>query len=169
MHGNFTCTAAWYRRVPTLTPKRRVVKLKPTRTASKRPFTNTFTVPMPTTITKRLNPTRHMTMNFNHTNSKSLSDTVSPAWQEGDCESYHTVRAHKTIPRLYLPGNVIRYFFCRALQLPPEVWLRFSTFNCSITYIMVQPNGLVSIRAMGDFGHMPYDSLTFSGLHGLNW
>ena len=66
-------------------------------------------------------------------------------------------------------GNVIRYFFCRALQLPPEVWLRFSTFNCSITYIMVQPNGLVSIRGMGDFGHMPYDSLTFSGLHGLNW
>ena len=30
-------------------------------------------------------------------------------------------------------GNVIRYFFCRALQLPPEVWLRFSTFNCSIS------------------------------------
>lgn len=66
-------------------------------------------------------------------------------------------------------GNVIRYFFCRALQLPPEVWLRFSTFNCSITYIMIQPNGLVSVRSMGDFGHMPYDSLTFSGLHGLNW
>ena len=66
-------------------------------------------------------------------------------------------------------GNVIRYFFCRALQLPPEVWLRFSTFNCSITYIMVQPNGLVSIRGMGDFGHIPYAELTFSGLHGLNW
>lgn len=55
------------------------------------------------------------------------------------------------------------------VQLPPEVWLRFSTFNCSITYIMVQPNGLVSIRAMGDVGHMGYDNLTFSGLHGLNW
>jgi serine/threonine-protein phosphatase PGAM5 len=29
-------------------------------------------------------------------------------------------------------GNIIRYFFCRALQLPPEAWLRLSIFNCSI-------------------------------------
>ena len=31
--------------------------------------------------------------------------------------------------------NVIRYFVCRALQLPPEAWLRLCTFNCSLTYI----------------------------------
>jgi serine/threonine-protein phosphatase PGAM5 len=40
-------------------------------------------------------------------------------------------------------GNVIRYFFCRALQLPPEAWLRFSPFNCSLTYLTIQPTGTV--------------------------
>ena len=70
-------------------------------------------------------------------------------------------------------GNVIRYFFCRyvrvrrdytrfhlaprtalsllnsALQLPPEAWLRMGTFNCSITYIMIRPNGYCSVRMLG--------------------
>jgi serine/threonine-protein phosphatase PGAM5 len=27
-------------------------------------------------------------------------------------------------------GNVIRFFMMRALQLPPEAWLRLCTFNC---------------------------------------
>lgn len=66
-------------------------------------------------------------------------------------------------------GNVIRYFFCRSLQLPPEAWLRISTFNCSITYLIIYPNGYVSCRMLGDVGHLGYDSLTFSGSHGYNW
>jgi serine/threonine-protein phosphatase PGAM5 len=66
-------------------------------------------------------------------------------------------------------GNVIRYFFCRALQLPPEAWLRMSVFNCSITYIVLRPNGLVSARMMGDIGHLDYDECSFSMYHGLVW
>jgi serine/threonine-protein phosphatase PGAM5 len=66
-------------------------------------------------------------------------------------------------------GNVIRYFVCRALQLPPEAWLRMSIFNGSITYIMIQPNGYVTIRLLGDTGHLPYEETTFSGSHGWNW
>jgi serine/threonine-protein phosphatase PGAM5 len=66
-------------------------------------------------------------------------------------------------------GNVIRHLFCRALQLPPEAWLRFSTFNCSITYLMIHPNGYVSARMMGDTGHLTYDETTFSDSHGFNW
>ena len=66
-------------------------------------------------------------------------------------------------------GNVIRYFFCRALQIPPEAWLRMATFNCSITYLMIQPNGYVSARTMGDIGHLGYEDVSFSGSHGLNW
>eukprot|EP00522_Entomoneis_paludosa_P019059 CAMPEP_0172448912 /NCGR_PEP_ID=MMETSP1065-20121228/7799_1 /TAXON_ID=265537 /ORGANISM="Amphiprora paludosa, Strain CCMP125" /LENGTH=430 /DNA_ID=CAMNT_0013200505 /DNA_START=9 /DNA_END=1301 /DNA_ORIENTATION=- len=66
-------------------------------------------------------------------------------------------------------GNIIRYFFCRALQLPPEAWLRISTFNCSITYLIIYPNGYVSCRMLGDVGHLGYDSTTFSGSHGYNW
>jgi serine/threonine-protein phosphatase PGAM5 len=66
-------------------------------------------------------------------------------------------------------GNVIRYFFCRALQLPPEAWLRMSIFNCSLTYLMVRPTGTVSARMLGDIGHLSYDESSFSGYHGLKW
>jgi serine/threonine-protein phosphatase PGAM5 len=64
-------------------------------------------------------------------------------------------------------GNVIRFFFCRALQLPPEAWLRMSTFNCSLTYLMVKPSGTVSCRMMGDIGHLGYGNSTFSMDHGF--
>lgn len=66
-------------------------------------------------------------------------------------------------------GNVIRYFACRALQIPPEAWLRLSVFNCSITYLMIKPNGYVSCRMIGDIGHLGYKETTFSGAHGLVW
>ena len=66
-------------------------------------------------------------------------------------------------------ANVIRYFMCRALQLPPEVWLRYCPFNCSITYIMIRPTGTVTCRMMGDIGHLPYDMATFSQHHGFDW
>jgi len=66
-------------------------------------------------------------------------------------------------------ANVIRYFFFRSLQLPPEAWLRLSLFNCSITYLMVQPNGYVTVRLLGDTGHIKYEETTFSGAYGYNW
>lgn len=70
-------------------------------------------------------------------------------------------------------GNVIRFMALRALQLPPEAWLRLSTFNCSVTYIVVRPSGRVSLRTLGDVGHLPEDSLstavTFSGHEGWCW
>ena len=66
-------------------------------------------------------------------------------------------------------ANVIRYFACRALQLPPEAWLRICTFNCSLTYLTIRPTGTVSIRSLGDCGHLPYELITFSRHHGYNW
>lgn len=66
-------------------------------------------------------------------------------------------------------ANVIRYFFCRALQLPPEAWLRLCTFNCSLTYFTIRPTGTVSCRMLGDVGHLPHDMCTFSMHTGFNW
>lgn len=66
-------------------------------------------------------------------------------------------------------ANVIRYFLCRALQLPPEAWLRLCPFNCSLTYITIRATGSVSCRMMGDIGHLGYDKATFSKHHGFNW
>lgn len=66
-------------------------------------------------------------------------------------------------------ANVVRYFLCRALQLPPEAWLRLCTFNCSLSYLTIRPTGTVSCRMIGDIGHLGYDHSTFSMHHGYNW
>jgi serine/threonine-protein phosphatase PGAM5 len=66
-------------------------------------------------------------------------------------------------------ANVIRYFLCRALQIPPEAWLRLCTFNCSLTYLAIRPTGTVSCRMLGDMGHIPYGKSTFSMHTGFNW
>lgn len=57
-------------------------------------------------------------------------------------------------------ANVIRYFVCRALQFPPEAWLRISLHHASITWITIHPNGRVILRTLGDSGHMPLKYLT---------
>ncbi|XP_003744265.1 serine/threonine-protein phosphatase PGAM5, mitochondrial [Galendromus occidentalis] len=57
-------------------------------------------------------------------------------------------------------ANVIRYFVCRALQLPPEAWLRFSLNNGSITWVSIHPTGKVLVRCIGDSGYMPPDKLS---------
>ncbi|CAG2254351.1 PGAM5 [Mytilus edulis] len=54
-------------------------------------------------------------------------------------------------------ANVIRYFVCRALQLPPEAWLRLSLNHGSITWITVRPSGRVGLRTLGESGFMPAD------------
>lgn len=66
-------------------------------------------------------------------------------------------------------ANVIRYFLMRALQLPPEAWLRYCPFNCSLTYVTIRSTGSVSCRMLGDIGHLPYDKSTFSQHEGFNW
>mmetsp|Transcript_14503 Transcript_14503/g.43313 ORF Transcript_14503/g.43313 Transcript_14503/m.43313 type:complete len:308 (+) Transcript_14503:225-1148(+) len=66
-------------------------------------------------------------------------------------------------------ANVIRFFCLRALQLPPEAWLRLCTMNCSITYVTIGPSGHVSLRMMGDVGHLKPDQVTFGELVGFNW
>jgi len=57
-------------------------------------------------------------------------------------------------------GNVIRYFVCRGLQLPPEAWLRFSLYNASITWVTISPRGNVSVKCIGDVGFMPPDKMS---------
>ena len=64
--------------------------------------------------------------------------------------------------------NVIRYFFLRALQLPPEAWLRFGGFNGGITILEVRPvTGRVGVDCFGDFGHMSLEQTTFGRHRGL--
>lgn len=57
-------------------------------------------------------------------------------------------------------ANVIRYFVCRALQFPPEAWLRISLGHASITWISVMDDGRVTLRTLGETGHMPKELLS---------
>ncbi|CAF0717282.1 unnamed protein product [Brachionus calyciflorus] len=61
-------------------------------------------------------------------------------------DSYELVVCH---------ANVIRYFFCRALQFPAEAWLRFGLNHGSITHIVIRPDGRVACKFLGESGYMP--------------
>ena len=63
--------------------------------------------------------------------------------------------------------NVIRYFTLRALQLPPEAWLRMGGFNGSITHLQVRSDGRVSLVGFGDHGHLSPEETTFGMSQGL--
>lgn len=70
-----------------------------------------------------------------------------------DKDSYEIIVCH---------ANVIRYFACRALQFPPEAWLRLSLKHASLTWLVIRPDGKVHCRALGESGHFPPDMLTTS-------
>ncbi|CAH0595157.1 unnamed protein product [Chrysodeixis includens] len=59
-----------------------------------------------------------------------------------------------TYTLLVCHANVIRYFVCKALQFPPEGWLRISLNHASITWVSIMPNGNVVLRSLSDTGHM---------------
>jgi serine/threonine-protein phosphatase PGAM5 len=99
----------------------------------------------------------------NNSSTGSASDLIASVSKEEEEEVKHIYDV------VVCHGNVIRYFAMRALQLPPEAWLRLCTFNCSITYLIVRPNGSVSLRTLGDMGHLDMDHVTFSGHHGIDW
>ena len=57
--------------------------------------------------------------------------------------------------------NVIRYFVLRALQLPPEAWLRLRGDNGGITELIFYPEGKVSLSRFADTGHLGIEQTTF--------
>ncbi|CAH2093678.1 unnamed protein product [Euphydryas editha] len=59
-----------------------------------------------------------------------------------------------TYTLLVCHANVIRFFVCKALQFPPEGWLRISLNHGSITWVSILPNGNVVLRSLSDTGHM---------------
>ena len=57
-------------------------------------------------------------------------------------------------------GNVIRYCALRALQLPPEAWLRLMVPNASITTITITADGDALLSGLGDAGHLSAQDVT---------
>lgn len=75
----------------------------------------------------------------------------APVTQKED--SYDVVVCH---------ANVIRYFVCKALQVPTEAWLRMSLSHCSTTVIRISPRGTVSLRELGNTHYLPPHLITSS-------
>lgn len=114
-----------------------------------------------TTLASTLTPTSD-SCNPQEEGSSNVMETIASSVEDDEDEKheFEIIVGH---------ANVIRYFFCRALQLPPEAWLRLCIFNCSLTYFTIRPTGTVSCRLLGDIGHLGYDHSTFSMHHGFNW
>lgn len=86
-----------------------------------------------------------------HRASTSEDRDRASASEERDRERHDIVVCH---------ANVIRYFVLRALQLPPDAWLRLGLYNASVTRVEIRPDGGVSVRCLGDAGHLSPDQLT---------
>jgi serine/threonine-protein phosphatase PGAM5 len=110
----------------------------------------------------------HAFTKYFHRDQRSCCNTSNQQFNREDTGMMNQNMRHE-FDIIVCHGNVIRYMFCRALQLPPEAWLRLSIFNCSLTYLMLKPNGRVSCRMLGDIGHLGYDHSTFSMNHGFVW
>ena len=59
-----------------------------------------------------------------------------------------------TVQIQFISSSLCRYFVCRALQMPPEFWLRFRGDNCGITEIVVHPSGRCSLSHFADTGRV---------------
>jgi serine/threonine-protein phosphatase PGAM5 len=62
-------------------------------------------------------------------------------------------------------GNIIRYFMCRAMGAPFELWHHTDIRNCAITEIVVEPEsrikGDIMLASHGDVGHLPPNLSTY--------
>lgn len=77
----------------------------------------------------------------------------------------HTQNEENTVDILVMHSNMIRYLLLRALQLPPEAWLRLSTPHCSITSFKITDKGYVSLSCYGSYGHLLPDQITTRNTH----
>jgi len=57
-------------------------------------------------------------------------------------------------------GNVIRYFLCRGLQLPPTAWLHMTLPHCSVSYLHCRPSGTVGTIGIGECSFLPAELVT---------
>ena len=93
--------------------------------------------------------------------SKRASTSHMRLTEEAFSKYFHRPLADEnSVEVLVCHANVIRYMILRALQLPPEAWLRFSLPHCSITSLTISANGHVKVHAIGSFSHLPPDMQT---------
>jgi len=52
-------------------------------------------------------------------------------------------------------GNIIRYLVCLALNIDPDKWSDMYINHCSLTSILIEPNGNKVLVSYNETGHLP--------------
>jgi serine/threonine-protein phosphatase PGAM5 len=76
---------------------------------------------------------------------KKAEKAGDPAPDPPSYDAENDEEGNDTYELVVCHGNVIRYFMCRALQLPPTGWLRLATYNCGLSHFQIRPSGSVSM------------------------
>ncbi|MCA9962392.1 MAG: histidine phosphatase family protein [Chloroflexota bacterium] len=58
-------------------------------------------------------------------------------------------------------GNLIRYFVCRILHAPLEMWVNLEMCNCGLTRVEIRPNGRRVLIAHNESCYLPESLITF--------
>jgi len=112
-----------------------------------------------------------------------LAECTPPTWRQDVARTLAVEEAQgcrdqleRAFARLFVPspngdrheilvchGNVIRWFWCRALGVDPTAWLGMTIANCSLTVIQVRSDGSCKLFLFGDLGHLPPALQTYPG------
>lgn len=52
-------------------------------------------------------------------------------------------------------GNLIRYLVCQALDIDPHKWSNMYINHCSLTTIIIEPEGNIVLASYNETGHLP--------------
>jgi serine/threonine-protein phosphatase PGAM5 len=52
-------------------------------------------------------------------------------------------------------GNLIRYLVCRALDIDPDRWSNMHINHCSLTSVLIEPDGNMMLVSYNETGHLP--------------
>ncbi|CAD7974177.1 unnamed protein product [Amoebophrya sp. A120] len=95
------------------------------------------------------------------TTNKTSQDRIRGAFNQIFRVPQGTNIEHISTNIYFCHANVIRYFVLRALQLDERAWLRLSVAHASVVWISLDHDGYVSVRLLGDAGHLPVQKLTY--------
>jgi broad specificity phosphatase PhoE len=59
-------------------------------------------------------------------------------------------------------GNIIRYFVCRVLQAPLDLWLNTDVHHCGISEVLIKSDGRMTLVSHNDTGHLPPHMRTYT-------
>jgi serine/threonine-protein phosphatase PGAM5 len=107
--------------------------------------------------------------------SRLIRECTPPTWREDIMaeETAEDLRActenlEEAFPLYFAPSpdadrhdivvchaNVIRYFVTKVLNVDSMAWLGMSLGNCSLTVVVIKPDGSMKLLSYGDVGHLP--------------